>query len=415
MKKLFTLIAAALLSTAAMADGTTTIGATDNTTPWWTVFSDWYTIAPNKTLTLTFVNHSSKGANYNNWASEIVSAESNYEWLLMRADCFGVSNGGWAADGMNTNNNTTGWFNCNYNNYDWNYDGQSGDARFRDNLDGATVKMTVQRNGDFLTLIEDVTTADGTGKYRHYFSMNCIADNAVDLKLRLTVDHAHIVVNNDYEYADTNVPAVEGTVVGALDNSTGWWTAFSEDYVLEPNATKTLKFKNYSSKTLNWHSFVAYITNDVDRQAAGYTEYYGFRLDNWMLVAEKNADACNYGEFNWDWELLREKWDGALVTLTVTRNGASVKTRADIAPADGSDALYEEYTQECGDGTQKLRLFLTAEGAHIDILPDNYTAIESVKAAKTAEAGVRYNLAGQKVGNGFKGVVIENGKKLVVK
>ncbi len=41
------------------------------------------------------------------------------------------------------------------------------------------------------------------------------------------------------------------------------------------------------------------------------------------------------------------------------------------------------------------------------------TGINTVKA--TSENGVRYNLAGQKVAEGYKGVVIENGKKVVIK
>ena len=40
--------------------------------------------------------------------------------------------------------------------------------------------------------------------------------------------------------------------------------------------------------------------------------------------------------------------------------------------------------------------------------------ITNVNAAK-AENAVRYNLAGQKVNNGFKGVVIMNGKKMLQK
>ena len=42
------------------------------------------------------------------------------------------------------------------------------------------------------------------------------------------------------------------------------------------------------------------------------------------------------------------------------------------------------------------------------------TGIEAVETANT-ENCVRYNLAGQKVGNDFKGVIIENGKKFVVR
>lgn len=44
---------------------------------------------------------------------------------------------------------------------------------------------------------------------------------------------------------------------------------------------------------------------------------------------------------------------------------------------------------------------------------DPATGISSVK--KNQQPSVRYNLAGQKVGANYKGVVIENGKKMVVK
>ena len=42
------------------------------------------------------------------------------------------------------------------------------------------------------------------------------------------------------------------------------------------------------------------------------------------------------------------------------------------------------------------------------------TGINNITAAK-AQNGVRYNLAGQRVSKDFKGVVIENGKKMIVK
>jgi hypothetical protein len=43
------------------------------------------------------------------------------------------------------------------------------------------------------------------------------------------------------------------------------------------------------------------------------------------------------------------------------------------------------------------------------------TGIETVKTVDKANNGAIYNLAGQKVGNSFKGIVIMNGKKFVVK
>jgi hypothetical protein len=46
---------------------------------------------------------------------------------------------------------------------------------------------------------------------------------------------------------------------------------------------------------------------------------------------------------------------------------------------------------------------------------EDVTAIESVTAAKAAKADALYNLAGQRVGKNYKGIVIENGVKKVQK
>ena len=53
------------------------------------------------------------------------------------------------------------------------------------------------------------------------------------------------------------------------------------------------------------------------------------------------------------------------------------------------------------------------DGTEFELL--GATGIENVKAAKTAAENVAYNLAGQKVGNDFKGLVIVNGQKMIRK
>ncbi len=58
---------------------------------------------------------------------------------------------------------------------------------------------------------------------------------------------------------------------------------------------------------------------------------------------------------------------------------------------------------------------LTAEDVAAQMVADMVVdGVETVKADRVAD-GVRYNLAGQKVGADYKGVVIENGKKMMVK
>jgi hypothetical protein len=56
--------------------------------------------------------------------------------------------------------------------------------------------------------------------------------------------------------------------------------------------------------------------------------------------------------------------------------------------------------------------------AIVDVAGENTvipTGIDAIKTAEIANDGAIYNLAGQKVSNDFKGLVIKNGKKFVVK
>ena len=99
-------------------------------------------------------------------------------------------------------------------------------------------------------------------------------------------------------------------------------------------------------------------------------------------------------------------------------------------PATTCPTIGQFSLQACAAGNSviiKKVVFIKADGT--EILPEykgddwggggytieeNPTGINNVNAAK-AENAVRYNLAGQKVSNDYKGVVIENGKKVVVK
>ena len=83
---------------------------------------------------------------------------------------------------------------------------------------------------------------------------------------------------------------------------------------------------------------------------------------------------------------------------------------------------FEGEVPEKADGMQTIAFNLNKDKT----LENNYyfdniswkvegaTAIQQVKAGK-AENGARYNLAGQKVGASYKGIVIQNGKKFIQK
>lgn len=337
-----------------LGNGTSRLGNEDNTTAWWTDFTDWYTIAPNKTLTLTFVNHSSKAENFANWAVEIDNNAVNYEWLLMRSDCFGITNGEWT--GRTTNDNSTGWFKYNLNNYDW-----SSNEVFRNNLDGATVVMTIKRIGSELYLIEDVTTAGVEPKsFRHYFVMDCAADKDNNLKARLTVDRAHLIINNSAPVTDSQtLPTITGTLHGLIDQKGvfGWGT--HEDFTLSANSTLKLNFINYSSKGENWFNWILEIQEG--------SNYLDLRCDDWgwgtYWDTKKSCDQTSGYLDNF-----QNKMDGATVNMTIERSGANLTITAVHTPKTG-DAFTQTFTHESFPAEGDVVVRLLTENACLDLLP----------------------------------------------
>jgi hypothetical protein len=112
--------------------------------------------------------------------------------------------------------------------------------------------------------------------------------------------------------------------------------------------------------------------------------------------------------------------NGAKVKLDIIRDGAKASIKAVITGSDNNEYFQNYNNINIGDANANVVAFLTAEKAHLVIdnsattLTDTTTGINTINADKT-ENGVRYNLAGQKVNNGFKGVVIMNGKKMLQK
>ncbi|MBE6339986.1 MAG: LamG domain-containing protein [Bacteroidales bacterium] len=77
------------------------VGASDNTDGWWTVFSDYFKVGAGQKLVLEFTNYSSGANNWNNWNLACANAErdaSGYaEYFVIRSDAYGWGDGYQAA------------------------------------------------------------------------------------------------------------------------------------------------------------------------------------------------------------------------------------------------------------------------------------------------------------------------------
>ena len=361
------------MSTAAWADGEipfvagNTIGAADNSTAWYGQASEVVAIGPHQRLTLKFKTYTNDDAEgWNDQMTHALNIWDGQQQNLFMKGC----GWGWKAHSGSVNDpedydvNTSGVFN--QKTYGWGDDYRTMIGT------GVDVVMYVERNGSELSISQTFTTSGGD-KYYHYFSGIFGLANG-NVWLQMTVERAHVDITADKELTNTSI---SGKLIGLMNNTTAFWSAWSDYFTLEPNQSLTLRYKCYSNRINNYNGGVPYVTTDADRGATGYTEYFGLRPDNWVNVADVNATSTNYDAISWNWATFREKVDGSTVTVTITRSGANVTVREEFAPADASTTLYEEYTQACGDGTQNIRVFLTVEGGHLDLLPVTKTMTDA--------------------------------------
>ncbi len=169
--------------------------------------------------------------------------------------------------------------------------------------------------------------------------------------------------------------------VGKTDFSNGWWSDWSSATQIKDGETKTVKFKNYTNGSDNWHNYVVGFGNTKNdahqdpNSVDGHQEFAAVRADAWGWLSgdgnkNLNDNGCTYTT-SWgdDWATWLAAMNGADVTLTIKRTGNDLSVDAVIAGSDG-----KEYTSNCQipaassgvDGD--VYFFLTNEAAYLDIL-----------------------------------------------
>ena len=292
------------------------IGASDNSSGWWTEFSELIQIAPGETFVSSFTNYTSGVANWNNFVICLVkgnlSLGADGEYAILRADNYGWGAGYGACTATGTQGDWATWLNA---------------------MDGAKVTVYITNNGDGTADVKAVMLGNNGVTYtQQYIGINTIDPN--DLYFRYTVDGSHI----EYD-----------RVVGAEDNSSAWWTEFSELINVPAGKTYTTRFKNFTSGAANWNNFVVcLVKGDLSLGADG--EYAILRADNYGWGS--GYAACTATGTQGDWGTWLAAMDEATVTVSVTNNGTSADVKCvmlgnngntytqdyiGISPIDGSD------------------------------------------------------------------------------
>ena len=169
----------------------------------------------------------------------------------------------------------------------------------------------------------------------------------------------------DVTVAESELVAASPTpsVVGATDNSSAFWTEFSNDIKVPAGKTLEYGFTNYTDAASNWHNFCVIL-----RQAS-LTEYVVVRADNYGWTYDNSGPYgykdCTPSGGQTDWAAWLAAMNGAKCKVYITNNNNG---RADIQITMlGNDGV--TYTQSywgiSGIDVNDLQSALTVENAHI--------------------------------------------------
>lgn len=153
------------------------------------------------------------------------------------------------------------------------------------------------------------------------------------------------------------------SVVGTTDNSSAFWTEFSDDIKVPAGKTLEYGFTNYTDAASNWHNFCVILRN------ASLTEYVVVRADNYGWTYDNSGPYgykdCTPSGGQTDWAAWLAAMNGAKCKVYITNNNNG---RADIQITMlGNDGV--TYTQSylgiSGIDVNDLQSALTVENAHI--------------------------------------------------
>lgn len=181
--------------------------------------------------------------------------------------------------------------------------------------------------------------------------------------------------------ANANKQDEDVYIIGETDYSSGWWTAFSEYYVIPDGAEWVAVFNLYINPNASntYKNFALIISSDADRDdTEGYKEYGAIRFDNqpsgnseWGDYIDRSYIESNL-TFETDTDDGIEKLGGE-VTLTVDRTNPEAFS---VTMTNGTvTKTYKQPTALVNLNTDQsntnIRCFLVPEGSYIEFLSSN--------------------------------------------
>lgn len=213
------------------------------------------------------------------------------------------------------------------------------------------------------------------------------------------IKNGHIVSITRPEIVVVPEPVVEGTKIAEMDYTTAAQYPY---YRMEPTNPEAGNFDVKDG---------ALVISATAAQANMW-EMQPFILDWFNIKAGNNYNIAIYMEATSDVDLWLGfgTWAGSMALYGQKANAARGWNYYTVENATAECATSENNAHilfQCGSFVGTIKIY------KVELYEVESTGINNVKA--NVENAVRYNLAGQKVNNGFKGVVIMNGKKMLQK
>lgn len=205
---------------------------------------------------------------------------------------------------------------------------------------------------------------------------------------------------------DTTYVTITTAIVGAENNSSGWWTAFSDYFSVPTGKLLHLEFINHGTGVNNWNNWNLAVTNEIaDRTAADYKEYFVLRSDayGWggkmanvdpryafdiKMITHNYPDTDGNGDI---WNDFRTTMQGARVSLDIDHSATGNVFVTATAVGTNGVTLVETYQQPVSAAAD-LMAFLICDGSYFEmkkayLIPSKVTVVEDVNPVSIVVTG----------------------------
>ncbi len=229
-------------------------------------------------------------------------------------------------------------------------------------------------------------------------SMGCsglepyVVDAPEDLADKIAEYEAEKQAGQSDDYTEITITTA---IAGAEDNSSAWWTEFSQYFKVPTGKKLVIEFENFGSGANNWNNWNVCVATPFERDADGYSEYFVIRSDAYGWGnADYNGAMIEFdyggGEVNWD--EFREKMQGSYVTMSIDHARAGVAFLEAKSVATDGFVITEKYNQPVS-ATDDIEVFLICDGSHFNIkkaylIPSEIAEIPDEMAESISVAGL---------------------------